>query len=63
MGSRFNEKYVRESLIRGFSQNNKEINIMAIHGEISSSSEGNEYNPITLKDIKESGMDYIALGT
>lgn len=61
-GAAFNEKYVRESLIRGFSQNNKEINIMAIHGEISSSSEGNEYNPITLKDIKESGMDYIALG-
>ena len=43
-------------------ENNKEINIMVIHGEISSSSEGNEYNPITLKDIKESGMDYIALG-
>ena len=61
-GAAFNEKYVRESLIRGFSQNNKEINIMAIHGEISSSSEGNEYNTITLKDIKESGMDYIALG-
>ena len=61
-GAAFNEKYVRESLIRGFSQNNKEINILAIHGEISSSSEGNEYNPITLKDIKESGMDYIALG-
>ena len=61
-GAAFNEKYVRESLIRGFSQNNKEINIMAIQGEISSSSEGNEYNPITLKDIKESGMDYIALG-
>ena len=61
-GAAFNEKYVRESLIRGFSQNNKEINIMAIHGEISSSSEGNEYNPITLKDIQESGMDYIALG-
>ena len=61
-GAAFNEKYVRESLIRGFSQNNKEINIMVIHGEISSSSEGNEYNPITLKDIKESGMDYIALG-
>lgn len=61
-GAAFNEKYVRESLIKGFSQNNKEINIMVIHGEISSSSEGNEYNPITLKDIKESGMDYIALG-
>lgn len=61
-GAAFNEKYVRESLIKGFSQNNKEINIMVIHGEISSSIDGNEYNPITLKDIKESGMDYIALG-
>ena len=61
-GAAFNEKYVRESLIKGFSQNNKEINIMVIHGEISSSIDSNEYNPITLKDIKESGMDYIALG-
>lgn len=61
-GAAFNGKYVRESILKGFSQNDEEINIMVIHGELSSSEEGNEYNPITLKNIRESGMDYIALG-
>ena len=35
---------------------------MVLHGEISSSNKGNEYNPITFDDIRNSGMDYIALG-
>ncbi len=61
-GAAFNGKYVRKSILKGFSQNDEEINIMVIHGELSSSEEGNEYNPITLKNIRESGMDYIALG-
>lgn len=61
-GAAFNGKYVRKSILKGFYQNDEEINIMVIHGELSSSEEGNEYNPITLKNIRESGMDYIALG-
>lgn len=61
-GAAFNGKYVKKSMLKGFSQNDEEINIMVIHGELSSSEEGNEYNPITLRDIRESGMDYIALG-
>ncbi|MCI6188375.1 MAG: DNA repair exonuclease [Clostridium sp.] len=61
-GAAFNGKYVRKSILKGFSQNDEEINIMVIHGELSSSEEGNEYNPITLSNIRESGMDYIALG-
>lgn len=38
------------------------INIMTIHGDISNTDEGNDYNPITLKDIGNSGLDYIAIG-
>ncbi|PRR79136.1 metallophosphoesterase family protein [Clostridium vincentii] len=61
-GGAFNDKYVRESMLEGFSKKTDKINIMVLHGEIANSKEGNEYNPITLKEISESGMDYIALG-
>lgn len=61
-GAAFNERYVKESLLKGFSNNSDErINIMVMHGEISSG-KGNEYNPITIEEIGASGMDYIALG-
>jgi DNA repair exonuclease SbcCD nuclease subunit len=61
-GAAFGEKYVRKSMLANFNVNSDKINIMVLHGEISSSSDGNEYNPITLSEIKGSGMDYIALG-
>ncbi|MBD7910674.1 MULTISPECIES: metallophosphoesterase [Clostridium] len=61
-GGAFVDKYVRRSMLDGFDGNSDKINLMVLHGEISSSSEGNEYNPITLSEIRESGMDYIALG-
>ena len=61
-GAAFNTRYVKKSILKGFSHRDENINIMVIHGEISTSEDGNEYNPITLRDIKESGMDYIALG-
>lgn len=63
-GAAFNDNYVNESLIKGIKDIQKEkdlINLLLIHGEISNGG-GNEYNPLTLKEIKESGMDYIALG-
>ena len=62
-GAAFNDKYVNKSLLEGFScESNDEINIMVLHGEISNSQGGNNYNPITLKDIENSGLDYLALG-
>lgn len=65
-GAAFNSKYERNSLISKVNSINKkdnnEINIMVIHGEISNSKDGNEYNPITLREIEHSNMDYIALG-
>lgn len=61
-GAGFKEKYIRESNLKDFSEASDKINLMVLHGEISTSNKGNEYNPITLEDIRRSGMDYIALG-
>ena len=61
-GYGFREKYIRESALKNFSEPSDKINLMVLHGEISSSNKGNEYNPITFDDIRNSGMDYIALG-
>ena len=61
-GTAFNTRHVNESLLKGMNRVNGYNNIMVIHGEISSSKDGNEYNPITEEDISESQMDYIALG-
>ena len=61
-GAAFKETYVRQSMLKDFHYDSKKINIMVIHGEIASSKAGNEYNPITLEEIGNSGMDYIALG-
>lgn len=65
-GVGFTYNYHRESLIRDFNEkfNSKDstiINIMVLHGEISVGG-GNEYNPITLEDIGNTNMNYIALG-
>lgn len=61
-GAGFKEKYVNESMIKDFKVEDDKINIMVLHGEISNSKDGNEYNPITLNEIENSNMDYIALG-
>lgn len=65
-GQGFSEYYERESFLKEFSSkfkiNEKHINIMALHGDISDRGKTNEYNPITPYEIGESNMDYIALG-
>ena len=61
-GAAFNEYHVRKSMLKNINVNKEYINIMTIHGDISNSDEGNEYNPMTLKDIGDSGLDYIAIG-
>ena len=39
------------------------MDIMCVHGDIvTGDAESSKYNPVTLKQIAESGMDYIALG-
>lgn len=61
-GAAFNKSHINKSLLKRININLDKINIMVIHGDISSIEGGNNYNPITLKEIAESGMDYIALG-
>ena len=61
-GAGFNTHHVKKSMLKNISINEKYINIMVIHGDISNSDEGNDYNPITLRDIEDSRLDYIAIG-
>ncbi|MGG5462803.1 metallophosphoesterase family protein [Clostridium sp. B9] len=63
-GASFKDKYIRESKLKEFKVDDKDldlIKIMVLHGEISNASEG-EYNPITIREIYESKLDYLALG-
>lgn len=64
-GASFKDRYVKSSNLNGFVLNSSysnHIKLMVLHGEISNQEDGNEYNPITLKQIGESGVDYLALG-
>ena len=61
-GAAFNEHHIRKSMLKDITVKRDYINIMTIHGDISNTDEGNDYNPITLKDIGNSGLDYIAIG-
>lgn len=61
-GIGFNTSHVNKSLLRDVKRIEGYNNIMVIHGEITSTKEGNDYNPITEEDIVNSNMDYIALG-
>ncbi|MBE6053270.1 MAG: DNA repair exonuclease, partial [Clostridium sartagoforme] len=61
-GAAFNEHHIRKSILKDVKIKENYINIMTIHGDISNTDEGNEYNPITLMDIAKSKLDYIAIG-
>lgn len=61
-GSGFNTPHVNKSLLKGANRIEGYNNLMVIHGELSSSKDGNEYNPITEEEIGRSNMDYVALG-
>lgn len=61
-GAAFKGKYEKETLINKANIDNEKVNIMLIHGELTNTNTSNEYNPIFLKDIRDSNMDYIALG-
>ena len=61
-GVGFNTSHVNKSLLKDVKRVEGYNNIMVIHGEITTTKEGNDYNPITEEDIAKSNMDYIALG-
>lgn len=61
-GTGFNTSHVNQSLLNEANRIEGYNNLMVIHGELSSSKDGNEYNPITEEEIGRSNVDYIALG-
>lgn len=61
-GAAFEDNYVGQSMLKDIEIDKNFINIAVIHGELSNQGTTNEYNPITIKDIEESKLDYIALG-
>lgn len=61
-GAGFVKKYERETLLKIESVDCSKINMMILHGDISSKDSKNDYNPINIKDISSSNMGYIALG-
>lgn len=63
-GASFKEKYIKQSKLKDFKLNNNyknSVKIMALHGTITNSNE-EEYNPITLDEIANTQVDYLALG-
>lgn len=61
-GSAFENRYEWDSMMKGVkADDEKMLNICLMHGELNSADES-RYNPISLSDIKSSGMDYVALG-
>ncbi len=61
-GAGFNTPHVNKSLLKEVKRVEEYNNIMVLHGEITNTKDGNEYNPITEEEIARSNMDYIALG-
>ncbi|MFA5528132.1 MAG: DNA repair exonuclease [Peptostreptococcales bacterium] len=59
-GRSFNNPYAEEGYLRDFKvEDDDRINIMVMHGDILKNS---KYNPITIEEIGDSGLDYLALG-
>ncbi|MCE5222183.1 MAG: DNA repair exonuclease [Clostridium sp.] len=61
-GAGFNTSHVNKSLLKEVERVDKYNNIMVLHGEITTTKDGNDYNPITEEEIARSNMDYVALG-
>ncbi|MDR3593351.1 DNA repair exonuclease [Clostridium sp.] len=61
-GAGFNNTHVNKSLLKEVKRVEGYNNIMVLHGEISITKDGNDYNPIMEEEIAKSNMDYIALG-
>ncbi len=58
-GGAFEGVYRKDHILSGFSADDRTINIAVIHGDLGADS---VYGPISSEDIKNSKMDYIALG-
>lgn len=59
-GYGFSDFYEKETVIKNIELKDKnKINILIIHGELDNN---NPYNPMSTKELKDIGFDYIALG-
>lgn len=61
-GVGFDKPHINNSLLRDIQRIEGYNNVMVLHGEITTTKDSNDYNPITEEDIATSEMDYIALG-
>lgn len=63
-GVGFEKSHIESPLLKGFSlaENEERFNIMVLHGDVISKGDSSIYNPIYLEDIKNSNLDYLAIG-
>lgn len=62
-GIGFSNSYQNQGLLKNFSvKDSKRINIMVMHGDYVGTGKNSNYNPISDEDIKNSSLDYLALG-
>lgn len=62
-GIGFTRPHQQDSLLKGFSVDDPgKLNIMALHGDLLPKGQVSAYNPVTLEEIRDSGLDYLALG-
>lgn len=61
-GVGFDKPHINNSLLKDIQRIEGYNNVMVLHGEITTTKDSNDYNPITEEDIATSEMDYIALG-
>jgi exonuclease SbcD len=62
-GRGFTWSHQQESLLKGFRiEDPGKLNIMVLHGDVVLPGRSSDYNPISREEIKESGLDYLALG-
>ena len=62
-GYGFNDFYMAKKSDPIHIKNKQKINILITHGSLDSGiDENREYNPLTTKELRELGFDYVALG-
>ena len=62
-GAAFTGTYVENSMLQNFTVPKDEfINICVMHGDFVAKNQKSNYNPITEKQLANSGMEYVALG-
>lgn len=62
-GAGFTKSYSDETLLKNFMPVNSRINVLVLHGELTTSEfSDSRYNPISVEALKNCGADYVALG-